>query len=78
MKTFKKKTLPKPLAQVQLGVDMPYLFALLVAANVAVFAYFWVNPASDTGTLATAQAQIATPINYLNNGQDIPPLIGQK
>lgn len=78
MKMSKKKALPKPSAQAQLGVDMPYLFALLVAANVALFGYFWVNPASDTGTLTTVQSELVAPINHLNNSQQIPPLIGQK
>lgn len=57
---------------------MPYLFAILVAANVALFGYYWLKPASDTGTLVQRQSELVAPINHVNNSQQIPPLIGQK
>lgn len=59
---------------------MPYVFGFLVLLNVALFGYFWANPASenDTGTLNVAKTQLQKPLNYQNSSQQLPPLIGEK
>lgn len=59
---------------------MPYVFALLTAANVALFGYFWHQSSSDAvdKNLQLAQAQLQKPLNYQNNTAHLPPLIGEK
>lgn len=58
---------------------MPYLFGLLVAANVALFGYFWMNPAtSNNASVEMAKSQLQKPMPYQNNTHALPPLIGEK
>lgn len=58
---------------------MPYLFGLLVLANVAAFGYFWLQPDNkNTQGFENAKAQVQKPIKYQNNSANLPPLIGQK
>lgn len=57
---------------------MPYIFGALVVFNIALFAYFGLNPKTDTGTLDSIRNELAYPIHYQNNSHNIPPLIGEK
>lgn len=60
---------------------MPYLFGVLVLANVAMFGYFWTNPAEHKTNMASVQAakaQLQQPMVYQNSSKSLPPLIGEK
>lgn len=57
---------------------MPYIFGFLVAANVAMFGYYWFFPVENQNTVDVAKAQLQKPLNYQNNTANMPPLIGEK
>lgn len=58
---------------------MPYLFGLLVLANVAALGYFWFQPEDkNSPSFEAAKAQLQKPLNYQNNSAHLPPLIGEK
>lgn len=60
---------------------MPYLFGLLVLANVAMFGYFWTNPAEHSVNMTSVQnakAELQRPMVYKNTSDALPPLIGEK
>lgn len=58
---------------------MPYIFGALVAANVALFGYYWLMPSEPhEGTAAVVKSQLQKPMAYQNSSQALPPLLGEK
>ena len=58
---------------------MPYIFGLLVIANVALLGYFgFVYEPSHTADVSEQQAQLSKPRRIENTPSPAPPVIGTK
>lgn len=60
-----------------LGINMPYLFGLLVLVNAALLGYLLLVPSTDKN-LEQAKARLTAPVEFTNTTQQLPPEIGKK
>lgn len=56
---------------------MPYLFGLLVLANVALLGYSLFMPSSDK-SVEQAKSQLTASTTFTNTTNQLPPEIGEK
>lgn len=57
---------------------MPYIFGLLVLANMALLGYFGFVYEPSRADVSEQQAQLTKPISFENTSIKAPPVIGTK